>query len=153
MIIDEIISKCKGIASDLSNEKLLGEGRVRQASFSIVKKLGEKFKEHLKKIGKKQTISVEKIAELNKKNKMPTMIKHCVVAVQPQLRSEGKEVSFIGAHNICVWSFNKHGLVKKDGTISSKGKSREKFHKTKADLGAGAKTAKYNKTYNSIFGK
>lgn len=151
-IIEE--AKTLGKALGKSTGDWLKEGtRKIKLDDPKIKKLTRGFEEHLKSIGKKETISPKKIAELNNKGQMPTMIKHCVVAVQPTLRGEGRDNSFIGAHNICMWSFQRHKLINKNFKTSSRGSLREKYHKTKADPGAGQKTKKYESMYNRIFKK
>lgn len=155
--VDTIIEEAEAIADSYSTQQVSEVKRVRtrkvKETSTGVQKLSRMFKEHLKKIGKKITISPQKIAELNNKGKMPTMIKHCVVAVAPKLEGKMSPNNFIGAHNICFWSFNRYKLTKKNFGISSRGQLREKYHKSKADPGAGSKTRKYNTLYNKFFKK
>lgn len=151
-----IIKEAREIGKYVSSKAsgLLSE-RTRKVDIdgTTVKRLIVNYEDHLASIGKRETISPKKIAELNNKGKMPHMIKHCVVAVQPTLKGEGRDMSFIGAHNICMWSFQRHNLVKKNFGISSRGQVREKYHKTKKDKGAGQKTKKYESMFNKVFKK
>jgi hypothetical protein len=159
-----IIKECEEIAEALSEQEDLSEAKKKYTPVLKVdkaaeayKSIGTKFKEHLKAIGKKATIPLSKIAELNNRGQMPTMLKHCVVAVQPKLRGEGSVESFIGAHNICYWSFEHHGLANsKTGLPTSRGLIREKHHRSAKDpirngLTGSGKTAKYNEMFNKIF--
>lgn len=149
-----IIKESTQIAKELHAEKLMAEAKGThqiRLEWPIVSRLTEKFKNHLKGIGKKETIPIRKIIELNNNGQMPTMIKHCVVAVRKDLKSEGLHNSFFGAHNICFWSFIRYRLTNRNYQVSGSGTLREKYHKSKADPNAGAKTAMYNKIFNTIF--
>ena len=151
----EIIRECLAIAKKQSilcekKQARVKTRKVGKSSELALMNLEDNFRVHLKSIGKKETIPIKKIIELNNKNKMPTMIKHCVVAVSPTLR-EGADMAFIGAHNICFWSFKRHGLTKKNFGVTSEGSERERYHKTKSDPNAGKKTSAYNSIFNKIF--
>lgn len=148
-----IIEEVQSIAQEIYGNNLDEGTRKIPLDNPRIKELTREYQEHLKSIGKSETISPAKIADLNNKGKMPTMIKHCVVAIQPTLRGEGINNSFVGAHNICFWSFNKHKLTSKNYGVTGRGSIREKYHKTKADPDAGQKTKKYESLFNRIFRK
>jgi hypothetical protein len=159
-----IIKECEQIAEELEVEKMLTEAVKKHKPTIKVdhitdafRSITRKFKTHLEKIGKEETISIRRIVEMNNKGKMPVMIKHCVTAVQPKL-SGGLEKSFIGAHNICFWSFERHGLVNSRGVPTSRGTLREKYHQSSKDpirngLSRSAKNTKYTSMFNKVFKK
>ena len=154
-----IIRECEDLADSLSlslEEKRLKKTRTlvmkRTESEKIIKKLRESYKKHLKDIGKNQTIGVDKIFELHQRKKIPDMIKHCVVAVLPKIKG-GKSESFIGAHNLCYWSFRRHKLVNENFLMTSRGRVREDYHTGGDDPNKGKKNAQYNKLFRKVFGK
>lgn len=110
--------------------------------------------EVLRRLGKKETIAVAKIVELNNKHKMPTMIKHCVVAVYEDLKrrtQENRAQRFVGAHNIAFWVFRRCGLIKSSGFgMTGRGSVRNTLHE-RAEPGYGAaRSNKYARLYNSV---
>jgi hypothetical protein len=156
-----IIQECRAIAEWFSNKSLTEQDKPTKHAIKrsrILNRIKEKFDNHLEEIGKDQTISVRKIYEMNMDKQMPIMLKHCVVAVQRNLKSEGKVKSFIGAHNICFATFERYNLISKRGLPTTRGIIRERFHRSGKDpvrngLSRGAKTEKYNSLFKDVFKK
>jgi hypothetical protein len=158
-IIEEGRLIAEAISEDILVEAKKSYSRTKsidtKKASSVIGELSNRFKFHLKMIKKNQTIAFQRIIEMNNKKKMPVMIKHCVVAVQPKIKSQGRVESFIGAHNICFWSFMRHGLIGKNFSMTGRGNLRERFHRSGKDperngMKGSAKTSLYNKTYNTI---
>lgn len=158
-IIQEAIALVESMNPHLVEEesrKKLLKKLSKQLEQDLLGDLKSKFKKHLKDIGKKETITIDRIIAMNEKKKMPTMIKHCVVAVAPKLKGEDAFTRFIGAHNICFWSFKRYRLLDASFKPTARGKLREKYHKNQIkenpDPDAKKKTSDYNKQYKKIFG-
>lgn len=144
-------------------EAIFGRNRIRPRKMSLrkhrtwdrIEAVQDEIDEVLKRLGKTETISVAKIVQLNNRHKMPTMIKHCVVAVYEDLKhrtNENRTQRFIGAHNIAFWVFRRAKLVRESGFgMTGRGVVRNTLHE-RAEPGAGAaKTHKYARLYNSVF--
>jgi hypothetical protein len=139
---------------------LLIEARIKQMSlrkkhtWGRVERAQRQIDDVLKKLKKKQTISVAKIVELNNHRKMPTMMKHAVVAIEKKLHkmtNENRAQRFIGAHNIAFWAFRRYGYINKSGfNMTGRGQVRNKMHQTEGAEG-GTKTNRYAIMYNTVF--
>jgi hypothetical protein len=158
-----IIQESEQLAEIITEDKMLSEAKKKAVKeikvdrfTTAFKNLANKFKKHLEGIGKSQTIGIGKIVELNNSNRMPVMIKHCVVAVQPKLGGT-LEQSFIGAHNVCYATFDTYGLASaRTGLPTARGKLRERYHMSKDDpkrngLSRSQKESKYRSMYKKVF--
>lgn len=141
---------------------LMEEARVRARKMSLRKhrtwdridEVQVEVDDVLEQLGKRETISVAKIVEGNNRNRVPTMIKHAVVAIYSRLGglNETRAQRFVGAHNIAYALFKRHGYIRSNGFgMTSKGKTRNLLHE-KGEPGTGAaKTNRYGSLYNSVF--
>lgn len=124
----------------------------KHRTWTRIEDVQEEIDEHLKSLGKKETISVAKIVELNNKNRVSTFVRHCVVAIYENLRmKENRTRSFIGAHNIAYAMLQRHGYVKSEGFgLTGRGSVRNKIHEKEPGYGS-VRSSKYGSLYNSVF--
>lgn len=126
----------------------------RARTWKTVERAHDEIDKVLVLLGKRETISVGKIIELNNQHKMPTMMKHAVVAIYDHLgkrTGENKIQRFIGGHNIAFWSFRRNGYIAGENFgMTGKGVTRNAMHQREGKEG-GSKTDRYAKLYNSMF--
>jgi hypothetical protein len=105
----------------------------------------------LERLGKDETISVAKIVDLHDRNKIPTMIKHGVVAIFDTISGNTYE-RFLGAHNIAYWAFRHYGFIDRGGYgLTGRGVLRNKYHQAEGGEG-GDKTRRYAALYRTVLG-
>jgi len=126
----------------------------KERTWNRIDQVQDDIDEILDKLGKKETISVAKIVELNNRGRMPTLLKHAVVAITKYLlkkTNESRSQAFIGGHNIAFWSLRRYGYVKRNGyALTGKGVLRSKLHEREGAEG-GRKTDRYGIMYNQVF--
>lgn len=99
------------------------------------------------RVGKKLIVPEAAMVEMIRTNKVPTMIKHCVLALlfKKKKRLPGTEKErFISAFNICCASFATHGYLDKRGSIRMTGRGMRRNRCHQREKVSNRKKGRYN---------
>jgi|GEM_PF-7060167 len=106
------------------------------------------------RVGKKLIVPESVMLEMIRTNKVPTMIKHCVLAVmfkkRRKLRGTPKE-QFLSAFNICCATFAKHGYLSGRGSINMTGRGMRRNRCHQREKVANKKKGRYNGVVNKLW--
>ena len=94
---------------------------------------------------------MEDFVEAMNNKQVPLMVRRCIARVYPQMTGT-KENKFAAAVQICTWTFQTHGFVRKKSrtyVLNSKGVQRNKYHQRRKD--ARKYEDLFNRLYNTIF--
>lgn len=83
------------------------------------------------------------------KNKVPTMIQHCVLKVIKKMPGSDKE-KFLSAFNICSATFSKHGYTQR-GSMSMTGKGVKRNRRHQREKEASVKKTRYNNLVDRLW--
>lgn len=92
--------------------------------------------------GKALIITEEEMLEAIDKNKVPTMIQHCILKVSKKIGGNPKE-AYLSAVNICGATFADYGYLRKRGSLSMTGKGVKRNRMHQREKEAPAKKARY----------
>lgn len=95
-----------------------------------------------KRAGKELIIPEEEMLDAIRRNKIPTMIQHCILKVNKKVGGNDKE-KFLSACNICAATFAKHGYLKARGSLQMTGKGIKRNRQHQREKEAGSKKGKY----------
>lgn len=99
------------------------------------------------RVGKKLIVTEADMLEMIRTNKVPTMIKHCVLAVmkKKKRRLPGTEKEqFLSAFNICCATFAKHGYLAQRGSIRMTGHGMKRNRCHQREKVSNRKKGRYN---------
>lgn len=102
--------------------------------------------------GKKLIIPEGVMVLAIRENQVPTMMKHCVLAVMKKGKLGGSQKEqFLSAFNICAATFAKHGYLARRGSLRMTGHGMRRNRCHQREKVAANKKARYNGLVNKLW--